>query len=384
MFIGMIKHKRMIFFKGTMTIESLIGYINNTIDDSERQEVEQWINSRKENRVFFDNLQQIWNDQEDLTALLKENRLRDWQIVESAISDQKGETKQPKKNTLSLIWWKRIAAAVILFLFSIAGYFAGHINNSTQPSFLAGKSQYHQIVVPDGEKSRLELSDGSILWINAGSVVKFPISFSSESRDIWLDGEAYFEVAKDRQRPFLVHTNDVDVRVYGTKFNLKAYNKEDIFEATLIEGRVSLETRDIFNNTKEKVFLEPNQKAIYLKRKPKEISNEISKVVSEPVLPKKFMISKPVSVESAISWREGRLEFFEETLENIAIKLERRYGVVIQMEDKEIRKIRYSGVLKKVSIEQALKAIQMTTDISYEIHDNNVIIKKNTQLNSEK
>ena len=131
----------------------------------------------------------------------------------------------------------------------------------------------------------MKLSDGTTLWINAGSHVRFPNAFDTESREIWLDGEAYFEVARDKNRPFIVHTSDLNVKVHGTKFNLKAYDDEDIFEATLIEGLVSLETRNMLGNIENEVFLKPNHKAIYLKKSTRNITNDIVQVVNEPLNP---------------------------------------------------------------------------------------------------
>lgn len=361
-----------VFFKGSVTIESLVNYIEGSVNDSVKEEIELWLQAHENNQTFFNGFSQAWLSHEDLSPLLNENKQRDWDSILNALHSKKPEITSGKTK-FNIRWLQRIAAAVLLIVFSGIGYFAG--KHQPDLPLLIGSTIYHEIVVPDGEKSALTLSDGTIMWINAGSKVRFPSAFNIESRDIWLDGEAYFEVARDKKRPFFVHTSNVDVKVYGTKFNLKAYDDEDVFEATLIEGLVSLETKDMLGSTREEVFLEPNRKAIYLKKKPENIERDIVQAVTEPLKPRKIIISNPVKVESSISWREGKLEFNDETLENIAIKLERRYGVEIEMDGKEVRNVRYSGVLKNISIEQALKAIQMTADFSYSIDDNIVIIK---------
>jgi ferric-dicitrate binding protein FerR (iron transport regulator) len=240
----------------------------------------------------------------------------------------------------------------------------------------AVKSHYNEVVVPKGEKSELLLSDGTKIWINACSNVRFPNQFDIESRDIWLDGEAYFEVASDKNRPFLVHTSELDVKVYGTKFNLKAYSDEDIIETTLVEGVISIETHGTLITKKEEVFLEPNHKAIYLKKKGKVIDKEqLAREIAEPLRPKKITLTKTVKVEPVISWHEGKLIFLDESFESIALKLERRYDVKISIDNEQIKKVRYTGVLKNISIEQALKALQLTTSFNYSIKDNSIIIK---------
>ena len=360
-------------FTSRTSIESLVNFIEGTANESVSHEIEQWINGSEENCVFFERFRQVWTNQEDLASLLADKRAEDWEKVSRVVNQNSGHEPDTKAKHFNWRWLQRIAAVFILIVFTTVAYFMG---NKQEPlPFTEHASMYHEIVVPIGEKSELKLADGTIIWINAGSKVRFPNRFSGISRDIWLDGEAYFEVARDKEKPFLVHTSDLDVKVYGTKFNLKAYKEEDIIEATLIEGLVSLETRNILNNKKEEIFLKPNHKAIYLKKKSKTIENEIVRAVSEPLKPRKIIISNPIKAETSMSWRDGKLEFFEEPFENIAVKLERRYG---------IKKEKYSGVLKNISIEQALKAIQMTNDFDFRIEDNKVIITGNESKKNRK
>jgi transmembrane sensor len=368
-------------FTGSITVESLISFIEGSGNDSVNNEITRWINTTQENKEFFDRFRQVWAEKEDFSSLLKENMEKDWEKVFLTFRDQKPVSSKGKTIRLHSHWWQRIAAVFLLFIFTTIGYFLGR--EKTQQPFLSGSKAYHEIVVPIGEKSELMLSDGSRIWINAGSKVRFPNQFNDKSRDIWLDGEAYFEVASDKTKPFLVHTSDLDVRVHGTKFNLKAYANEDIIEATLVEGLVSLETRNLFNSIREEVFLKPNHKAIYLKKKPKILESEIAHEISVPLKPRKIIISNPIKVESSISWREGKIEFVDESFENIAVKLERRYGVVIRIEHDQIKKIKYTGVLKNISIEQALKAIQLTASFNYVINDNTVIISDNKHVNNK-
>ena len=144
-----------------------------------------------------------------------------------------------------------------------------------------------------------------------------------------------------------------------------------------MEGIVSLETRNVLNNVKEEVFLKPNHKAIYLKKKGQITGEEeITREISEPLRPKKILLTKPIQVEPAISWHEGKLIFIDESFESIVMKLERRYGVNIVMDNDQIKKIKYTGVLKNISIEQALKAMQLTTSFDYSIRENSIVISE--------
>jgi ferric-dicitrate binding protein FerR (iron transport regulator) len=363
---------------GNISLELLVGFIEETLDSTEKAIVMQWIGEDTENRKYFETFEKAWRNPHEICGLDKEVRDTDWKVIASAMQKE----EMPSHNRSARIprrWWLAAAGLSLLVGTSVAGYFIGL--SQTAPA--AGHHiTYQEITVPKGEKSELTLSDGTRIWINADSHVRFPGQFSNESRDIWLNGEAYFEVTSDTKRPFLVHTSELDVRVYGTKFNLKAYPDEDVIETTLVEGIVSLQTRNAINHKKEEVFLKPNHKAIYLKKKaPAEIIEELEREIREPLKPKKILVSRTVRVEPDISWREGKLIFMEENFENIATKLERRYDVTINIENDQIKRVKYTGVLKNVSIEQALKAIQLTTDFDFRILEDSILISDKTPIN---
>jgi len=357
-------------YSGNISLELLVGYIEESLNSSDKDQVMQWIESDPENRKYFELLEEAWKNPRELMDLDRENREHVWKVISSAM--EKDLTLPVKRSRSMYRWWFRAAGFLLLIAATTLAYFLGTRNSSVVN---AVQQHYNEVVVPMGEKSELLLSDGTRIWVNAGSNIRFPSQFETESREIWLDGEAYFEVANDKNRPFLVHTSELDVKVYGTKFNLKAYSDEDIIETTLVEGVVSLETRDAFNILKEEIFLKPNHKAIYLKKKGQVVDKEqIAREIAEPLIPKKIILTKTVKVEPTISWHEGKLIFLDESFESIALKLERRYDVKITIETDEIKKLRYSGVLKNVSIEQALKALQLTTPFNYSIKENSIVI----------
>jgi ferric-dicitrate binding protein FerR (iron transport regulator) len=229
-------------------------------------------------------------------------------------------------------------------------------------------------VVPKGQKSQLVLSDGSKIWVNAGSKLKFPNRFEGNRREVWLDGEAFFEIKRNEKKPFYVYTSDIKIKVLGTVFNVKAYTTDDYIETTLVSGSVSLEKKNSVPGEKA-ILLEPNHKAIYLKSESSLVRSEVKKYVPEPLKAKKIMISEPVSTEQVTSWKDGKLVFEDETLENVAKKLEMRYDVEIKILDETIKNYRYTGILKNISIEQAIRALQLTASFKYHIKDNMIIIE---------
>jgi ferric-dicitrate binding protein FerR (iron transport regulator) len=363
------------FFK-TITLESLIDYIEGTEKDQASTIVETWLNADPENLKFFLKIKEAWLNRADLHELRRENVDKDFEKILQQIKVLQA-SKTGRFNVSARIFnmgLLRWAASVIIILASAGvAYFAGRAQVSLP---VKADVVYNEMIVPIGQRSQIILSDGTTVWVNAGSKFRFPSQFSDKKREVWLDGEGLFNVAKDTSKVFYVHTSDLDVKVHGTIFNLKAYSTEDIIETTVVEGLVSFEMN---NNKAEKgrdILLEPNHKAVYLRKESATITEELRREVREPLRPLQLIISEQVKVEPVISWTEGKLIFTDETLGNILLKLERKYDVQIIVNNMAINQLKYTGVFKHVSIEQALRALQMTTGIQYTIKDNVITISE--------
>jgi transmembrane sensor len=359
-----------------ITLELLIQYLDGTSDSKAKQTVEDWLKANQNNPVYFSKIKEAWNDLAT-SGELSDVVSNDWQKILKRIRD----IDIVQEKNLTLHWyqatWIKIAAVFLLGLSIAGGIFISQQKN-TPGSNKNNDIVYNELIVPKGQKSQLVLSDGSKIWVNAGSKLRFPNRFEGKIREVWLEGEAFFEVAKNKSKPFYVYTNDLKIKVLGTVFNVKAYSNDDYIETTLISGLVSLEKQHQTRTDKE-IFLHPNHKAIYLKRKTTGAEEEIKKHMAEPLQTKKIMISEPVSTEQAISWKDGKLVFENETFENVAKKLELRYDVEIQIMDPALKYYKYTGVLKNISIEQAIKALELTAPFNYSIRENKIVIstKKN-------
>jgi ferric-dicitrate binding protein FerR (iron transport regulator) len=358
-------------FFSDISLEALIQYIEGNAETSVQAQVESWLRSDKDHAVFFEKLKIAWNDYDKVKNLTAENIDSDWEYILNHI-DSGQRIIYAKSGFRTVLGY---AAAIIILAVSVGvAYFAGRSNTKVSDNQTI---VYNEIIVPKGEKSQLILSDGTKVWVNAGSKLKFPDRFQKTSREVWLEGEAFFEVAKDKARPFYVRTSDINIKVLGTKFNVKAYSEEDIIETTLVEGLVSIERKERTNREEKEILLQPNHKAIYLKNESSLITAEVKREIAEPLEPRKVLISKPVEVDIVTSWTDGKLIFEDETLESVVRKLERRYDVTINIEDESIKEIKYSGVLKNISIEQAMKAIQVTSDFRFVVKGNKINIYKN-------
>lgn len=215
--------------------------------------------------------------------------------------------------------------------------------------------QYNTIRVSYGKRFRLLLSDGTTVHLNSGTTLKFPVRFldASERREVFLEGEAYFEVARNEGQPFIVDTGDMKIRVLGTKFNVSTYPDDRATDVVLVEGRVQLDAKD--NVSRESQILEPGFKASFDR-----LQNKI--------------ITREVTTSAYTSWITGELVFRNMTFEAILKKLERRYNVTIENRNVRLAGERFNANFGDEPIETVLRGLKTAYEIEFEIDDNHVII----------
>ena len=205
------------------------------------------------------------------------------------------------------------------------------------------------MTVPFGQSVELALSDSTKVWLNSGSKFRYASNFSSKSRVVELDGEAFFDVATDKKHPFVIKTTNLDVKVTGTSFNVDAYSENDKTNITLVEGRVEIQSK----SGKTVAELLPNMNAGFSKS-----TNELN--------------LKKVNVDFYTSWTTGTIVFREEPLGEIAKKLEKWYSVEIVFDQEDIKDIAFSGsILKNKPIDQILEILTYISRIGYQMETNN-------------
>lgn len=204
--------------------------------------------------------------------------------------------------------------------------------------------KYNTLIVPRGGEFSLELADGTRVWLNAGSRLRYPVVFTGEERRVEMDGEVYFEVVKNQGKPFIVAVNGVDIRVLGTSFNVSAY-QEDVV-TTLVEGKVQLKRGD------EQVVLSPNQQAIW--------SDDKFKV-------------KQVDARNYVLWKEGIFYFEDVDLERILDDMARWYNVNIFYMNPTLKKMKFSVEIRRYGdINEILRRIEQTKRVKFEIKDRTI------------
>jgi transmembrane sensor len=219
-----------------------------------------------------------------------------------------------------------------------------------------------QVEIPYGKRLNILLSDGTKIWLNAGSKLIFPPRFSGNNRKVSLKGEAYFEVFKNREHPFIVSDDNMNVIVNGTKFNVRDNNSDNELEVVLVEGAVSLKKNSMMNILGKEIKLNPNQKAVYNKAD------------------NKTRVESNVNIGYYISWKEGLLEFNTESILNVFKRLSRFYNVSFVTEGGVELNRKISGKLDlNKSLEEVMNVVSDAAPISFRIDQDKVFI--NNKIN---
>jgi transmembrane sensor len=233
-----------------------------------------------------------------------------------------------------------------------------------------------------GSRSRVQLPDGTQVWLNADSRITFNAAFTGLSREVELSGEAYFDVAKEKDHPFIIHTPSIDVRVLGTSFDIRSYNNERNTEADLFQGSVEVTLR---NNPDKKIVLKPNEKLVIhndslipsndVNREPGRGSHRDDR--EEPMITLgKVHFQKKDSSVTEILWVRNQLAFDGVTLEEAALQIERWYGVKIIIRDDILRRTAYSAVFEDETLIQVMEALRLSGNFHYTIHKKELIITR--------
>lgn len=252
---------------------------------------------------------------------------------------------------------------------------------TTTPNTVKQKFATSEVSTKAGSRTKIQLPDGSSVWLNSSSKLTYDNeNFGTGVREVSLIGEAYFDVVKNAAKPFIIHTAKMDIKVLGTAFNVKCYPGEKNTETSLIHGSIEVTVKD----RQEKIMLKASEKLIINDAELKSTKTNKAKQ-EEKVQPAK---SKPLielghltlyPTDNAIvetGWMENRLLFSSETLEEIALKMERWYGVTIIITNNRLKKELLTGSFDKETIKEALDALQLTTPFTYKAEKNIISISK--------
>lgn len=323
--------------------EIIIRYLDGSASIDEKQLLLQWLKESEHNRNDFNETRDLWLSCDATAEDEKETDMALQRLHQRII----GEYNTMKQRRRPLMNWYQ-TAAVLLVMLSLGGYWL-----TTRPS--AGTETVrvqNQLITAKGSKGRFELPDGTIVWLNSESKLVYPETFDKGRREVALTGEGYFQVVEDKKNPFVVKTDDVDVEVLGTAFDISNYPFMDKAEVVLLNGRVNVHT----GNTANPVKLEPGQLYTYNKQSG----------------------SKSVRLTKAdlhIDWIKERLVFDNQCLSDIIISLEGWYNVEITCPKAFADKTRLSFVVRGENTEEIFSAMKLIIPIDYTISDNKITIR---------
>lgn len=388
-------------------LEILLAYTSKEgISESQFNTLNEWIKSSSENEFIFSEYLLFYKKSRRIGFADKIDKDKAWDNIVSQLQIPLEPIANSEKPTLILRFLKHKAsifkyAAIVIFLVSI-GFFYYQKSYQSKSTFVIpeeaitlqlengdiqvikedgttqvvdargnviGKQKgnlleydssvakdtlaYNIIKIPYGKRFELKLSDGTNVHLNSGSSLRYPIRFvEKDKRQVFLDGEAYFDVTKDAKHPFIVSSNDLDVRVLGTKFNITSYKKDGKTYAVLVEGSIAASSK---LEQHDNVILKPGYRVYFEDKKLK---------------------TETADVRKYIAWVSGELMFIDDSFEVIANKLERKYNVEIINNYKELNDIVITATFKNENIYQVLKTFQTYEAFDFTINDRIITINK--------
>ena len=315
-----------------MNEEKLWLFIQGRLTEKDEQAILDWIHASEDNKRMYISLKNLWT----LSGIAREDQFEVSDFLDNNIeSITKKDLRRKHSEFL------KYAATIILSLsltsFTSYIYFKHRIERSYNTS--------QTIIAPPGQRSDIEMSDGTTVSLNSGTTLEFPVSWNPRKRNVNLVGEALFQVNSDDKRPFIVTINNIEIIATGTCFNINYKPKLKTVDVTLISGSLDIVSKDGRPLTQ----LHPNQNAHL------NLTND-------------SLTLRNVDSSFYTSWKEGQITFANRRLEDIAVDLERWYNVEIVFSKDSSREIRYSGtILKNKPIDQLLEILRLTSNFSYDI-----------------
>lgn len=270
------------------------------------------------------------------SSLPKEFKNNEWYLLSQKLQLDKKQIN--KRRHITRIW--EYAAAVILLIGLLnAFYFRSSLFN------LSEQITYTEINVPKGQIKNVLLPDSTLVFINSDTKLKYDNNFGKKNRQVYLEGEAYFDVTYNSKKPFIVHASEYDIKVLGTAFNISAYSCDNIHQTSLERGKIV-----IIDKARKESTLMPNETHLLIRNK------------------MQFKTYKVEDITIFSSWKNGKILFRNQTFKSITKELERTHNIHLRINNKEIENLRYTGEFSRNdSIQKILEIMKLTTEFNYEL-----------------
>ena len=341
-------------------MQELIGkYLAGEATNAEEKLIDQWISKSEGNAAEFELHKKVWNNT-TIRFKSSDQDLQFKEILNHIDQDQEVVTQASSgsNKVRKLVMAALKVAATLILLVSAWYYFSFELSDDKT---LTSEIAMVQKQNPAGQKSKIFLPDGSEVWLNAESTITYTEKFSDSTREVSLEGEAFFSVIKNPHKPFIVAAGDIMTTVLGTSFNINAYNDEQNAYIALQTGKVKV---DISNDHgSQEIYLEPGEG----------ISFDRSS---------RLTIKEDFDEELVMGWKDGKIKFKDASAEHVFSTLTRWYGVKFEIRNQASEDWEYEGTFEDATLDNVLRSIGFTKGFTYKFDENNpkyVSIKFNGQ-----
>lgn len=330
----------------------LARYLAGECSPEDQEKIHDWKEKSYRNTEKLNELQRIWAVAESPhTEMADEFDVKkEWDRLHRRMQEEEGDPNRKKKvnssgYSIHSTAQQMIRVAAILLVVALAGFW-GYQNwepeeRSTEESTL------RELSTAKGQRANLTLGDGSKVLLNAESTISLPKHFDEDLREVSLEGEAYFQIAENAERPFVIHSRGSVIRVLGTSFSVRSYPEDTEVQVFVEEGKVAMDP----NSESKQAVITADQLG--------RLHTESGNIETENVKDR----------ELYLSWKDGYLKFKEKTMGQVALELERRYDIEVIFEDPSIKEKTLTAFLKSRSVENVMEVIAMSLDINYQLEE---------------
>lgn len=322
-----------------LNTELITKCLSKTATEAEKQELWNWICLSRENEDFYFRMKDLYEAGNWKSLKIEAQTPRSWEQLKDKIQNEQKETAPKYIRLLQVL---KYAAVLIIGVVISAMFFQKNTNTDLTNNIVTGIGERTQVVLPDGTR----------IWVNSCSSVSYSYDYGTNSRNVYLKGEAYFQVAKNKELPFIVHSSGMRIQALGTSFNVSAYDNDGELSAVLLEGSISFKQSD----GNEEV-LTPGQKLTFSKASQKTAIEQ-------------------VNAEAYVAWSHGETRFEHLKMEEITKRLQRIYHVTFVLDNEKIKNMHFTGTFRNYeSLDQILKVINTNTNLDIKVVRDTVYMK---------
>lgn len=325
------------------------------ISTDEMSQLRGWLNASAENKMLFDELKQEWNNFKLISS--SKDKARVLNNVKERIRTEDKKSDKPVRKLFSGNWYKLAASVAILVS---TGFLAWYQIN--EPFSTLNTLGYEVKECNAGENGDFFLSDGSQIVMNGDSRVKYKSDLSGSERNIYLEGEAFFDVARNEQKPFVINMDGANVNVLGTSFNVKAYPEDEFMETSVLTGKVAfMPSKGRLLKQGASIFLVPGKKGII---------NANENLINE----------LEVDNQLDIAWMKKDLNFSNTAFSELTKSLYRMYGVGFKFTNDNLKDLKITASFENEKLDEVMKILEMTSEFSYQIENNLIVIGEKNEF----